>query len=439
MEQISVEEISKFSKNYNRHKQNKVIENAITKNGLEKACINRESIIENQPIFNIELPESKRYNQKENYKCWIYAGINVIKHNIAKNLNIDIMDLELSNNYIAFFDKLEKSNNAYENIIHLENANIDNINKENIIKYCAEEGGYWQMFAAIVTKYGIVPKSFMPDVVESMNYQKVTYILSEKIKKDIITLLNMKKNKASIDELEKQKQDFLQENYNLLSKILGEPVFKFDYEYKDKNGKIQVYKNLTPIEFKNQFLTLKLEDFVSIGNVPMYNKEYNKNYAKKYMGNVYRKSQVGFLNLPIEDLKKFVILQLKDGIPVWMGIHIRKFENEEAGILDTRLYNYRDTLNLKCLTKEEALNFQDIQLHHAMTICGVHIVDDKPVRWKVEDSYGEKEKINGYYVMNDNFFNEFVLNIIVHKKYLSEEQLELLKQPPIEFNIDEPF
>lgn len=439
MEQINIEAIKDFSKNYNMDSQNKVIENAITKNGLEKTCIERKILIENQPIFNIELPETKRYDQKENQKCWIYAGINVIKHNIAKNLNMNIMDLELSDNYIAFFDKLEKSNFVYENIIHLEDTSLEYINKENIIKYCAEEGGYWQMFVAIVNKYGIVPKKIMPDVVESMNYQKITILFSEKIKKDIIKLIKMKNNNASIDELQKQKYEFLQENYSFLSKILGEPIFDFNYEYKDKDGKIQYYKNLTPIEFKNRFLTLKLEDFVSIGNVPMYNKEYNKKYVKKYMGNVYENSKVGFLNLPIEDLKKFVILQLKDGIPVWMGIHIRKFENEEAGILDTRLYNYRETLNLKCLTKEEALNFSDIQLHHAMTICGVHIIDNKPLRWKVEDSYGDKEKINGYYVMNDNFFDEFVLNIIVNKKYLSQEQQNLIKNSEIEFDVEEPF
>lgn len=139
--QISLEQISEFSEEYNKNINNKVIENSITKNGLENTCIDRQVIMENQPIFNIELPESKRYDQKDSYKCWIYAGINVIKHNIAQNLDIDIMKLELSNNYIAFFDKLEKSNNAYENIIELENADLDYIHKEKIIQYCVSEGG----------------------------------------------------------------------------------------------------------------------------------------------------------------------------------------------------------------------------------------------------------------------------------------------------------
>lgn len=104
--QISLEQIENFRKIYNSNKTNKIIENSITQNGLENACIDRDIIIENQPIFNIELPESKRYDQKCSWRCWIYGGLNLIKHNIAKNLEMNVIELELSNNYIAFFDKL---------------------------------------------------------------------------------------------------------------------------------------------------------------------------------------------------------------------------------------------------------------------------------------------------------------------------------------------
>lgn len=437
--QISLEQISKFSKDYNNDKTNKMIENSIIKNGLENTCIDRQIIMENPPIFNIELPETKRYDQKDSYKCWIYAGINVIKHNIAENLNIDIMNLELSNNYIAFFDKLEKSNNAYENIIELENTDLDYIHKEKIVEFCVSEGGYWEWFVAIINKYGIVPIHFMPDSVESTNYEKVTGIFTEKVKKDISYLLKLKNNNENIGKLREIKERFLQENYNLLSKILGEPKFNFNYEYKDKNHNYVIYKNMTPIDFKNKFLTLDLSNFVSIGNLPMYNKQYYRMYSKKYLGNVYQNSYAQFLNLPIEDLKDLTIKQLNDGIPVWMGAHIMKFRDKKSGILDVRLYNYKDTLDFKPLTKEEALDLHDIEMHHAMTFCGVHLVDNKPIRWKIEDSYGDKEKINGYYIMNDNFFNEFVLNVIIDRKYLSKEQIKFLEQNPVDIEIGEPF
>lgn len=350
--QISLEQISKFRELYNSDKTNKIIENAITKNGLENACISRDVIIENQPVFNIELPESKRYDQQESWRCWIYGGLNLIKYNIANNLNISVMDLELSNNHIAFFDKLEKSNNAYENIINAKDTNFDYLHKENIIKYCVSEGGYWEWFVAIINKYGIVPYSYNPNAVESTNYEKIEYLYTEKVKKDIIELLNLKRNGTDVNLLREEKNKFLRENYMLLCKILGEPITEFNYEYKDKNGEYKNIEKLTPIEFKNKFLNLELENFVTIGNMPMYNKEYYKVYKKKYLGNVYQDSQdscVKYLNLPIEDLKELTIKQLKDKIPVYMGAHILKFRDKKSGILDTRLYNYEETLNLKTL------------------------------------------------------------------------------------------
>ena len=437
--QISMEQIRKFSEIYNSDKTNKIIENAITNNGLEKTCIDRNIIIENQPIFNIELPESKRYDQKDSWRCWIYGGLNLIKHNIAENLNINIMDLELSNSYIGFFDRLEKSNNTYEQIIKLNNIDFDYLHKENILTYCVTEAGYWQWFVAIINKYGIVPNSYMPNTVESTNYEKFEYLYFEKVKKDVIELIKAKCAGNSLEELRKLKAKFLQENYTLLSKIFGEPLKQFNYEYRDKNSKYIRYENMTPIEFKNKFLTLKLEDFVTIGNVPMYNKEFYKVYRKKYLGNIYENSYVEFMNLPIKELKELTIKQLKDGIPVYMGAHILKFCNRKSGVLDTRLYNYEKTLKLRKLSKEEALNLYDISMHHIMTFTGVNLVGNKPQRWKIEDSFGDKEKVNGYYIMNDNFFEEFVLSIVINKKYLSQEQLKLLEQEPIEYEIEDPF
>lgn len=169
---IAIEQINEFSRIYRSDPTNKIIENAITRNGVENTCIDRNILRENQPIFNIELPETKRYDQKDSWKCWIYGGLNLIKRNIAQNLNIDVMNLELSSSYIAFFDKLEKSNNTYENILNLENTDFDFIHKEKVLNDGVTEGGYWDLFVAIVNKYGIVPESYMPNAVESANYEK---------------------------------------------------------------------------------------------------------------------------------------------------------------------------------------------------------------------------------------------------------------------------
>lgn len=433
--QISIEQIKMFSKKYNEDTQNKVIEKNITEKGLEAACISGEVIKENERIFNIELPDCKRQDQAESYRCWMYASLNMLKHNIAKNLNIDINELDLSTNYIAFFDRLEKANKAYENAINLNNLDFDYINKENIFRYAGSEGGRWEYFVAIINKYGLVPRSIMPDTFETKNWEKLERVYTEKVVKDVLKLLKLKEKNISIDELRKVKERFIEENYSVLSKILGEPKYEFTYEYKDINNEEQKIENITPLQFKEKFLSLKVEDFVSIGNVPMYNKEYYKIYRKKYMGGV---GNAEFLNLPINEIKELVIKQLKDRVPVYMGVNITKFRDDKSGVLDTRLYNYKEMLGLESLTKEEALNMYNIRYHHAMIFCGVHLVDNKPIRWKIEDSYGDKEKFNGYYIMNDNYFDEFVINVVIDTKYLNEKQLKALDQDPIEIEGEEP-
>lgn len=438
-EQLTLAQINEFSKEYLKDKTNEIIENAITQNGLEKACLDQNIIIKNQPIFNIELPDTKRYDQKDNWKCWIYAGLNLIGHNVAQNLNMEVMKLELSNNYLAFFDKLEKSNATYERIIQLENVDLNWIHQEKIIQNCVSEGGYWQYFVSIVNKYGLMPLSYSAQAVESTNNQKIEAIYTEKVKKDIIQLIKLKQKQESIDQLRNKKQEFLQENYILLAKILGKPKEQFDYEYIDKNGVYQRYENMTPLQFKEKFLTLNLEDFIVIGNTPMDNKKYGEVYQKKYTGNVWENQEIKYLNLPMERIKTLTINQLKEGLPVYMGAHILKFRDVKSGVLDKRLYNYRDSLKIDFLTKQEALDLRDIQMHHIMVITGVNLVNNQPQRWKIEDSYGTKEKLDGYYIMNDNFFEDFVLSVVIHKKQLTEEERNLWNKKPIIYNRDEPF
>ncbi len=57
-----------------------------------------------------------------------------------------------------------------------------------------------------------------------------------------------------------------------------------------------------------------------------------------------------------------------------------------------------------------------------MTLTGVNLVDGQPNRWKVENSWGEKNGEKGYFVMTDDWMDQFVYEVVVHKKYLTDEQ-----------------
>ena len=347
---------------------------------------------------------------------------------MANNLTIDIMNFELSDNYIAFFHRLEKSNTTYEKIINTKTIDENKIVKNGILKYPINETGNWQTFVEIVKKYGLVPMKVMPITIEGQDAKRVDNLYAETVKKNALLLLELKKQNKPKEEIRKQKMKMLNENYEFLSKVYGEPVKTFDYQYVDKNGNKISLKNITPNQFVEKFLSIDIENFLFISNVPEWNRKYGQKFRDFKNINIYKIKYVEFLHISSKELKDLAIKQLKDNIPVMIGIYTKKFEDKASGILDTRLYDFEKLVNYKKLSKEDGMSVGDINLHHWMTITGVQIENNNPKRWKVEDSYGEKEKVNGYYIMNDNYFDEYVFTVIIHKKYLSQKQLELYNQ-----------
>lgn len=130
MKEISLKQVEKFHKNYQKDKYNKIIENAVVNNGIDAVCLDNQIIRENSDIFNIELPKAKVYDQKKSGRCWCYAAINTIKYNIAENMNIPVTAVDLSINYLTFFDKLEKSNKIYENVIQSDKCDYQYLKDE---------------------------------------------------------------------------------------------------------------------------------------------------------------------------------------------------------------------------------------------------------------------------------------------------------------------
>lgn len=431
MKEIELQNIQQFSKIYNDNVNNKNIEKEIKQYGLDKVCINKKIIDENPPSFNIELEETKRYDQKDSLRCWAFSGINVIKRNMAKNLNIDIMNFELSDNFIIFFHRLEKANTTYEKILTSKTTDLSKIFKKNILKNPVEEVGNWKTFVGIVKKYGLVPMTVMPITIEGENSSRVTNLFSETVRSYAITLLELKKQNKNMEELRKIKLKMLADNYEFLSKVYGEPVKTFNYNYIDKDRNNVTLKNTTPNQFVEQFLSIDIENFAFISNVPKKNRKYGEKLKNPSSININKMKYVEFLHISVQELKELSIKQLKDNIPVMVGIYIRKFSDKISGVLDTRLYDYESLVKYKNLNKEDGMLLGDIELHHWMTITGVQIEEGSPKRWKVEDSYGDKEKVNGYYIMNDNYFDKYVFTVIIDKKYLSKKQLELYNQKGI--------
>lgn len=433
MKNITINEIKKFHDSYD-NSVNKIIENAIYNNGIDSVCLNKDIIAENQNTFNIELPNAKEYDQGKSSRCWCFSTINTIKYDIAKNMNIKDMDLELSISYLIFFDKLEKSNKIYENIIACDNYDYRFLREESIMDF--SEGGLNIYARKLINKYGIIPYSYMPDSYDAKDSNKLNLILQEKIKQDIKKIIELKNSGISIEDIRKEKFKMLNKNYSILSKVLGEPPREFILEYRDEDNKFIRIENMTPLKFKDTYLQLNLDNFVSLYNIPKYNREYYKKYIRKYDGSIFENTKEEYINVPYEDLQEIVIKQLKNSIPVPFTCPTAKMWDRKDWILDTRIFDYKNVLDFELMNKEDGLDFYDTNPNHSMTFVGTHIIDDKPLRFKVENSWGNKE-FKQYITMNNNFFGNYVLKVEVLKEYLTPKIIKAFEQKAIEIDVKE--
>lgn len=433
---ITLTILQEFSKKYKDDSRNKMMESMICANGIKNTALNKEAINRDMDVFSIELPKVKITNQKKSLRCWAFAGLNLIKREVAKNLNMNLETFELSQNFVNFYDKLEKANNFYETIIDFQNKELMDRELLLVLDWGLYEGGTWQFLIELVKKYGIVPKAIMPETKDSEDSAALSDILSTKVRKDAIMLRKLLKDGVNINEVREVKQRMLQENYDILCKVLGQPPCEFRYEYMDKDNKYSIIHSITPIEFYEKYADTCADDYILIGNAPMHNKEYGGLYKEKnYISNIIGVSNQYFLNLEIGDLKNMVVKSLKSGEAVYFGANVSKMSNRDLGIFDDDIYEFDKVLGIDLkMSKAEMLDYREINLQHFMVFTGVNVVDNKIDRWKVENSWGDQNQNKGFFVMSDNFFDKYVLECVINKKYLSNEQLKLLQQEPIMYD-----
>lgn len=439
---ITLQQLKEFQENYLKN-QNFDLDNKLKNVPLQDFSLNENIIKENKFEFNLELPECKIYSQNSSRRCWLFSCLNLIKNGLADKLNCDTLSFRISANYLTFYDMLEKSNHAYQVVINSKYNFCKNglINKSKnrflaeFLKEPIRETGRIEYARELIKKYGIVPEEIMPETYNSSNSAEYTKLFSQKVRRDLFLLIQAKKEKKDIHLI---KNKMLNENYNILCKLLGAPPTIFNYIYNAKNGKEIKIVKISPQAFYKKYSSINLDDFVLIGNVPMKKFKYYSKFRKAYSGNVEGTSYIEFINLPQNDFIDLIISQLKSNIPVCFACENNKYRNKENTVLDTRLFNYEELFNIIDMNKRQALESFDITLKHWMTFKGCQIEGEKVIRWKVEDTAGEEQRIHGYYVMNNNFFEKCVFQAWINKKFLKKEHLKILNKKPILFGYDEP-
>ena len=420
---INKEDIARFHKNYRHHPNSSVLENTVTKNGVRNASFNWHSIADNTPHFSIDLKTGDVADQKQSGRCWMFAALNTMRHDMQQKFNLPD-NFELSQAYQFFWDKFEKSNYFYQNVIKTAKKPTDSRKVSWLMNEPQNDGGQWDMLCALISKYGVMPKAAMPESFNSSNSRGIDEVLNNKLRHDAVILRKMiNEDHANEEAIDETRRKMLNENYRMLAYTFGEPVSHFDFEYRTKkDNEFHRDTNLTPQEFFKKYVGWNLDDYISIIQAPTADKKYHQTYTIDMLGNVVGGREIKHLNLPMDEFKQLAIEQLKNGESVWFGSDVIKYSETKLGIMALNTYDYDKLFDVDLeMTKAEALDYGESMMDHAMVITGVDLVDGKPTKWKIENSWGNKVGHKGYFVMSDDWMDKYCYQVVINKKYLSED------------------
>jgi bleomycin hydrolase len=436
---ITSDMVDRFVADFQGQAQHKAFMHAIRKNGINAVAMNQDAVVDMQYTFSHEIETGDITHQKQSGRCWMFAGLNTLRGRVASKLGQKTF--ELSQSYQMFWDKLEKSNYFLENILETLDEEQDSRLVAWLLTAPLNDGGQWNMFVNLVDKYGVVPKSVMPETFHSSQSNMMNHLLTVKLREDAACLREQHRRGSALNALRGRKESMLNEIYRMLCHFLGEPPAKFDFEYRDtESNQFHREVDLTPSSFYDKYVGVDLHEYVSVINAPTNDKPFGKSYTVKYLGNVKEGNDVLYLNADIETFKTVALEQLLDGAPVWFGCDVGQMMDRDSGIMDTALFDYSTVLGVPFgMSKAERLDYGESLMTHAMVFTGVNLVDGKPNRWKVENSWGKGPGNDGWFIMSDTWFDEFTYQVVVHQKYLPPHLLDALKENPIQLQPWDPM
>ena len=413
-----------------------IAKNAVTAQGIRNVARVPEAMAANAiEAFDIEVKQGDRTDQKHSGRCWMFASLNTFRYRIIKKYNL--RSFELSQSYPLFFDKLEKANWFLENILDTFGEPLNGRLMAYLLSDPVADGGQWDMFKGLVKKYGVVPKEIMPETACSRNTREMDKYLTRYLRGAAKRLRESHFAGVGYDDLRDMKKVMMEEVYSLLTTCLGEPPASFDVRLRDKDDELVLTGTFTPQEFFAETLGMELDDYISLISAPTADKPFDRTYTVGRLGNVLEEGTVRYLNLEVSELKRVAIAQLKDGLPVWFGCDVDQSFLHEEGVMDLATLDLDGLFGFPvetCMDKAERLDYGESLMTHAMVLEGVNLdADGDPVMWKVENSWGKDHGRGGFDTLSDPWFDEYVYQVVVDKKYLTNEQRRIYEtSEPIE-------
>ena len=407
---ISAEMLAKISDRYEGNAADKALRNALATTPINTLAMNAENAAMIDTHFSDKVRTKGITDQKSSGRCWLFTGLNVLR---AKMIDkYELPGMEFSQNYLFFYDQLEKANLFLQGVIDTKDLPFEDRKVDWLFSNPLSDGGQFTGVSNLITKYGLVPAEAMPETYQSDNTSQMANLLKLKLREYGLELREAPKSKVQDMKIRQ-----LSEIYRMLALCLGEPVQEFEWTRCDKNNNIVSRKKYTPKSFYDEFIGEDLENnYVMIMNDPC--REYGKVYEIDYR-HVYDGHNWLYINLPIERIKEMAIASIKDNTAMYFSCDVGKFANSKKGVLDINNFDYESLMGVTFgMDKKERLQTHASGSSHAMTLIAVDIVEGKPVKWMVENSWGPASGYQGNYIMTDEWFNEYMFRLVVEKKYV---------------------
>lgn len=405
----------------------RAIKNALAATSVASIALNQENQAEKNTYFSNSVPSIGITDQKSSGRCWLFTGLNVLRAQMIKEQGL--AGMEFSQNYLFFYDQLEKANLFLQAIIDTRKKDMNDQTVMWLFQNPLSDGGTFTGVADLVAKYGLVPKGVMPENYASNNTSSWTGYIKRKLREDALAL--RENAKASDKQLQAQKEKYLGEIYHMLTLTLGTPTKEFTWAPKDHSGKYtEAPKTYTPQSFYQTFFHTDLQnDYIMLMNDP--SRDYWKTYEIQYDRHTYDGHNWLYLNLPIEDIKECAIASIKDSTMMYFSCDVAKYLDRSTGIADLNNFNYDEIFGVKFgMNKAQRVRSFDSGSSHAMTLKAVDIDSNgKPQKWEVENSWGMTGH-NGHIIMTDEWFDNYMFRLVINKKYANEKILKAAEQKP---------
>ena len=423
---IDAKMLEKIKSGYTASAEQKAVKNALASTSIATLAINGDNLAMCDIHFSHRVKTRGITDQKSSGRCWLFTGLNVLRAKMIDKHNLS--QFEFSQNYLSFYDLLEKSNLFLQAVIDTRSLAFDDRKVDWLFAHPIGDGGQFTGVSNLVMKYGVVPKEAMPETYQSNNTRNMRTILSLKLREYGLALRVAKSDKVA----SALKVEQLTEIYRILVECLGVPPTEFEWTHRNRKGEVISTERYTPKAFYDKYIGEELEkNYIMIMNDPT--REYGKVYEIEYDRHVYDGENWLYINLPIERVKEMAIASIKDNTAMYFSCDVGKFLDRKKGTLDLANFDYESLFNTSFpMDKRERVMTHASGSSHAMTLIAVDLdKEGKPRKWMVENSWGAKSGYKGNLIMTDEWFNEYMFRLVVERKYVPQDILDMLNQKPI--------